>query len=331
MFVQNAGNRGDSVMDNTASCKMPAISLVVPCFNEEAAIKFFYEEALNILEKKEGIIDLEFVFVDDGSKDATLKELRKYAALDSRVRYLSFSRNFGKEAALLAGIAEAAGKFVVTLDADLQDPPSLIPEMLNAVRGGEYDCAATRRVTRKGEPPIRSFFARCFYYLMAKFADIEVVDGARDFRLMSRAYVDAILSLEERNRFSKGIFPWIGFKTKWFEYENRERSAGVTKWSFWKLVIYAFNGIIAFSSKPLAIASVLGILIFMASLILIAVIIIRKMTGYTINVDGWASTTCIILFTSGIQLFSIGVLGQYLAKTYTEVKRRPHYIIKEAS
>jgi glycosyltransferase involved in cell wall biosynthesis len=309
----------------------PSISLVIPCFNEEAVISILYGEALKVLEEKEGIKDLEFIFVDDGSNDSTLKELRKYAALDNRVHYLSFSRNFGKEAALLAGLAEARGKFVVTLDADMQDPPALIPEMLNAVRCGEYDCAATRRVTRKGEPPVRSFFARCFYYLMARVAEIEVVDGARDFRLMNRVYVDAILSLEERNRFSKGIFPWIGFRTKWFEYENIERSAGYTKWSFWKLFVYAFNGIIAFSAKPLAIASVMGILFFLASLVLIGGIIIKKMAGYTVNVDGWASTTCIILFTSGIQLFTVGILGQYIAKTYTEVKRRPHYIIREAS
>ncbi|MDR2660061.1 MAG: glycosyltransferase family 2 protein [Spirochaetaceae bacterium] len=323
MPVQNGG---DIIIDKT-----PLISLVIPCYNEEEAIGLFYEEALSVLEKSEGILDLEFIFVDDGSKDATLSELRKYAARDDRVHYLSFSRNFGKEAALLAGLAESTGKFVVTLDADLQDPPSLIPEMLRVVSAGEYDCAATRRVTRKGEPVIRSFFARCFYYMMAKVADIEVVDGARDFRLMSRLYVDAILSLEERNRFSKGIFPWVGFKTKWFEYENRQRSAGATKWSFWKLVIYAFSGIVAFSSKPLAIASVLGILFFLTSLVLILIIVIKKMIGYTVNVDGWASTTCIILFTSGVQLFSVGILGQYLAKTYTEVKHRPHYIIKEAA
>ncbi|MDR0409904.1 MAG: glycosyltransferase family 2 protein [Spirochaetaceae bacterium] len=319
------------VTDNAVMRKAPMISLVVPCFNEEASVKLLYEEVLNVMEKNEGVTDFEFVFIDDGSHDSTLNELRKYAALDSRVRYLSFSRNFGKEAALFAGLSEAAGDFVVTMDADLQDPPSLIPEMLRAVRGGEYDCAATRRVTRKGEPLIRSFFARCFYYLMAKVANIEVVDGARDFRLMSRVYVDAILSLEERNRFSKGIFPWVGFKTKWFEYENRRRLAGTTKWSFWKLIIYALNGIVAFSSKPLAIASVMGILIFLASLILIAAIVFRKITGHSVNVDGWASTTCIILFTSGIQLFSVGVLGQYLAKAYTEVKRRPHYIIRESS
>lgn len=309
----------------------PAISLVVPCFNEEAAIPIFYEETIKILDEKQGIKDLEFIFVDDGSTDSTLNQLRKCAALDKRVHYLSFSRNFGKEAALLAGLAESRGKFVVTLDADMQDPPSLIPEMLDVVRGGEYDCAATRRVTRKGEPPVRSLFARGFYYLMAQVAEIPIVDGARDFRLMSRVYVDAILSLEERNRFSKGIFPWIGFRTKWFEYENIARCTGYSKWSFWKLVVYAFNGIVAFSSKPLAIASVLGILLFLASLVLISVIVIKKMAGYSVNVDGWASTTCIILFTSGIQLFSVGILGQYLAKTYTEVKRRPQYIIREAA
>jgi glycosyltransferase involved in cell wall biosynthesis len=307
------------------------LSIVVPCFNEEGAVGLFYDEALRSLEGRETIKDLEFIFVDDGSRDGTLKKIKEYAARDSRVHYISFSRNFGKEAALLAGLAASRGKFVATLDADLQDPPALIPQMLETVSGGEYDCAATRRVTRKGEPLIRSFFARCFYQLMAKAAEIEVVDGARDFRLMSRVYVDALLSLRERNRFSKGIFPWIGFKTKWFEYENIERSVGVTKWSFWKLVMYAFNGIVAFSSKPLAIASVAGFLFFLASLVLISVIVIKKLAGYSVNVDGWASTACIILFTSGIQLFSMGILGQYLAKTYTEVKGRPHYIIREAS
>jgi glycosyltransferase involved in cell wall biosynthesis len=307
------------------------LSLVVPCFNEENAVDLFYREALKVLDGRENVGDLEFIFVDDGSRDGTLSRIKERAAGDSRVHYISFSRNFGKEAALLAGLTASRGKFIATLDADLQDPPSLIPEMLEAVRGGEYDCAATRRVTRKGEPPIRSFFARCFYRLMARVAEIEVVDGARDFRLMSRVYVDALLALDERNRFSKGIFPWIGFRTKWFEYENIGRSAGETKWSFWKLVMYALNGIIAFSSKPLAIASVMGILFFLASLVLISGIVVKKLAGYSVNVDGWASTACIILFTSGIQLFSMGILGQYLAKTYTEVKHRPHYIIREAS
>ncbi|MDR2796641.1 MAG: glycosyltransferase [Spirochaetaceae bacterium] len=309
----------------------PGLSLIVPCFNEEASIKHMYEEVLRVLEGEAGIRDLEFIFVDDGSKDATLEQIKKCAASDRRVHYISFSRNFGKEAALLAGFAASAGKYVVTLDADLQDPPALIPKMLDSVSGGECDCAAARRVTRNGELPIRSFFARCFYRLMAKTAEIDVVDGARDFRLMSRVYVDAILSLDERNRFSKGLFPWIGFKTKWFEYENIERGAGKTKWSFWRLVVYAFDGIFAFSSKPLAIASVLGILLFLASLILIAWIAIEKLLGHTVNVYGWASTVCIILLTSGIQLFSIGIVGQYIAKTYTEVKRRPHYIVRESS
>jgi glycosyltransferase involved in cell wall biosynthesis len=255
--------------------------------------------------------------------------LQALAAQDDRVHYISFSRNFGKEAALLAGLQAAHGEFVITLDADLQDPPSLIPQMLEVVASGEFDCAGTRRVSRKGEPPIRSFFARRFYSIMAKIADIEVVDGARDFRLMNRKYVDAILSLPERSRFSKGIFPWVGFKTKWFEYENIQRIAGSTKWSFWKLLLYSFDGIIAFSSKPLAIASIVGILLFLIALVFICFIVIRRLV-WGDPVDGWASTACIILFCSGIQLFTTGILGQYLAKTYTEVKQRPHFVIREA-
>jgi glycosyltransferase involved in cell wall biosynthesis len=320
----------DAAAAPAAACAT-RLSVVVPCLNEEASIVLFYGETLRVLEKEEDFGSFEIIFVDDGSTDGTLAEIKKRAARDGRVRYISFSRNFGKEAALLAGLAASRGRFVVTLDADLQDPPALIPEMLEAVGGGEYDCAAARRVTRRGEPSVRSFFARCFYYLMAKVTDIEVVDGARDFRLMSRVYVDAILALDERNRFSKGIFPWVGFKTKWFEYENVERSAGETKWSFWKLAVYAFNGIFAFSSKPLAIASVLGVLFFFAALIVISVIVIKKLAGHNVNVYGWASSVCIILFTSGIQLFTVGILGQYIAKTYTEVKRRPHYIIRESS
>jgi glycosyltransferase involved in cell wall biosynthesis len=214
------------------------------------------------------------------------------------------------------------------MDADLQDPPALIPPMLTTVVSGEFDCAGSRRITRKGEPPVRSFFARCFYRLMKKISDIEIVDNARDFRLMNRAYLDAVLLLDERNRFSKGIFPWIGFRVKWFEYENIQRIAGETKWSFWRLFLYSLDGIIAFSSKPLAMASFLGIIIFTVSFLFIALIIIRKII-FGDPVDGWASTICIILFCSGIQLFTTGILGQYLAKTYTEVKRRPHYVIRE--
>ena len=245
------------------------------------------------------------------------------------IYYISFSRNFGKEAALIAGLQTAKGNYIATIDVDGQDPPSLIPEMLKVVITGEYDCAGTRRVNRIGEPPIRSFFAKCFYTLMKKITDIEIVDGARDYRLMNRNYLEAILLLQEKNRFSKGIFPWVGFKIKWFEYKNIERLSGKTKWSFWKLLLYSLDGITAFSSKPLAIASLMGILIFLASIAIIVFLFIRRIV-WGDPVDGWASTVCIILFCSGIQLFTVGILGQYVAKIYTEVKNRPHYIIKEA-
>ena len=302
------------------------LSIIVPCLNEEASIPLFYEEMLKILVSLN--MPVEFIFVDDGSKDNTLNVLRELSGKDGRVRYISLSRNFGKEAAMLAGLHKARGQFAVTMDADLQDPPSLIPQMQEAVALGEYDCAGTRRVSRKGEPLIRSFFARRFYAVMKRLSDIEVVDGARDFRLMNRTYLDALLTLQERNRFSKGIFPWLGFKTKWFEYENVERTAGHTKWSFWNLLWYSFDGIVAFSSKPLAIASILGILLFLVSISLIIFIVVRKIM-WGDPVDGWASTICIILFCSGVQLFSVGVLGQYMAKTYTEVKCRPNYLIRE--
>jgi glycosyltransferase involved in cell wall biosynthesis len=307
------------------------ISIVVPCYNEEAAILLLYEKIVKVFschrETLEGAA-LEFIFVDDGSVDSTRGVLKDLAARDSRVRYIIFSRNFGKESALLAGLRKARGRYIITMDADLQDPPDLIPAMLKAVDSGEYDCAGSRRVTRKGEPPIRSFFARCFYSLMKKISDIEIVDNARDFRLMSRAYLNAVLSLDERNRFSKGIFPWIGFRVQWFEYENIQRAAGETKWSFWRLFLYSLDGIIAFSSKPLAMASLFGFIMFTLSFIFIALIIARKII-FGDPVDGWASTICIILFCSGIHLFTTGILGQYLAKTYTEVKRRPHYLIRE--
>lgn len=305
---------------------MVNLSIIVPCFNEESSISLFYEETSKIL------LDLnrpvEFIFVDDGSKDKTLEIIRQLAKQDNRVSYISFSRNFGKEAAMLAGLRAAQGEYIVTMDADMQDPPSLIPQMLEAVASGEHDCAGTRRINRKGESIIRSFFARCFYRLMKKISDIDIVDGARDFRLMNRTYLNALLTLQERNRFSKGIFPWLGYKIKWFEYENVERAEGQTKWSFWDLLWYSFDGIIAFSSKPLAIASILGILLFLISISLIVFIIVRKII-WGDPVDGWASTICIILFCSGVQLFSIGVLGQYMAKTYTEVKQRPNYLIRE--
>ena len=303
------------------------LSLVVPCYNEETTLQRFYADAIKICESINK--PFEMVFIDDGSKDDTLKTLRQMAHNDIRVHYISFSRNFGKEAAMLAGLQAARGTYTVVLDADGQDPPSLIPQMLEAVASGEYDCAGTRRINRTGEPPVRSFFARRFYRLMGKITDIDIVDGARDFRLMNRRYMDALLALPERNRFSKGIFPWIGFNTKWFEYENIARKAGGTKWSFWKLMAYSLDGITAFSSKPVAIVSVLGIVLFIIALAVIIFVIIRKL-AYGDPVAGWASTICIILFCSGIQLFTIGILGQYIAKTYTETKQRPHYIIREA-
>lgn len=302
------------------------LSLVIPCFNEEDALPPFYEEASRVLASM--AIEAEFVFVDDGSRDHTLDILRSLAAKDPRVHYVSFSRNFGKEAAMYAGLEHAKGDYVATLDADLQDPPSLLPEMLQSLKEEGYDCAGTRRVTRKGEPPIRSFFARRFYSLMRKLSNIEVVDGARDYRLMTRQFVDAVLSLGERNRFSKGIFPWVGFKTKWFEYENIERVAGETKWSFWKLFLYSLDGMTAFSTKPLAIASVTGMLIAFLAVVFIALIIVRKIL-YGDPVAGWASTVCIVLFCSGLQLMATGILGQYLAKAYLEGKQRPIYISKE--
>ncbi|MDR2730794.1 MAG: glycosyltransferase family 2 protein [Treponema sp.] len=302
-------------------------TVIVPCYNEEATIPLFYDEAVKICSSINK--QFEFIFIDDGSKDNTLNILRQLANQDNHVHYISFSRNFGKEAAILAGLQAAHGEYIVTIDADGQDPPLLIPRMLESVISGEYDCAATRRVNRAGEPPVRSFFARCFYALIKKLTDIEIIDGARDFRLMNKKYLEAILAMPERNRFSKGIFPWIGFKTKWIEYENIKRAAGKTKWSFWKLFVYSLDSIIAFSSKPLAIASVLGILLFVIALSFIIFIVIRKIL-WGDPVGGWASTICIILFCSGIQLFTTGVLGQYIAKTYTEVKQRPQYIIREA-
>ena len=312
---------------NNSNMQEINLSLVIPCFNEEEAIPFFYENAIESFANESLII--EFIFVDDGSKDNTLDALKQLNSRDDRVHYLSFSRNFGKESAILAGLKASEGEYVAILDVDGQDPPSLIPKMLEAVASGEYDCAGTRRVTRAGEPPIRSFFAKRFYATMKKITDIEIVDGARDFRLMNRKYLNAFVELTERNRFSKGMFPWIGFKVKWFEYENIERVAGSTKWSFWKLFMYSLDGIFAFSTKPLIIASVMGVLLFFASIVFIVFIVVRRLF-WGDPVDGWASTVCIILFCSGIQLFSVGILGQYISKIYTETKQRPQYIIMDS-
>jgi len=274
--------------------------------------------------------DFEYVFVNDGSKDRTLTILRELASTDKRVKYVSFSRNFGKEAALLAGLKTAKGDMVATMDADMQDPPALLPEMVAYVESGEYDNAATRRVTRKGEPVIRSFFARLFYKMMRHMSDIDIVDGARDYRVMNRPMVDSILSLGEYNRFSKGIFAWVGFETKWIEFENVERSAGETKWSFWKLLRYSVDGIVSFSDTPINLASWMGLILTGVSAIALIFIVVRALL-FGDPVAGWPSTASIITFIGGVQLFVMGVMGQYISKTYMEVKRRPHYIVKESN
>ena len=305
----------------------PEISIVIPCFNEEEAIPIFYEETLKVLKTMQ-LSSFEFVFIDDGSSDRTLEVLKEISAKDKSVHFVSFSRNFGKEAALYAGLSKANGDFISVMDVDLQDPPSLLPQMLEAILKEGYDCAATRRVTRKNEPPVRSFFARKFYKIMGKLSDVPVVDGARDFRLMTRKYKDAVLSLLERNRFTKGIFPWVGFKTKWFAYENVERVAGKTKWSFWKLFLYSIDGIIGFSTKPLAFSAVAGVLSLAVTFVLIIFIAVRRLV-FGDPVQGWASLVCIITFFSGLQLFCTGISGLYISKIYTEVKQRPIYIIKE--
>ena len=306
------------------------ISVIVTCYNEQEALPFFFEAIGKIAGKmkQEYNVDYEFVFVDDGSRDRTLEILRDFAKKDERVKYISFSRNFGKESAIYAGLEHVTGDYISMMDADLQDPPELLMEMYQEIKKGEYDCIGTRRVTRKGEPPIRSFFAHCFYKLMNKISKAEIVDGARDFRLMTRQMVNAILDVKEYNRFSKGIFGWVGFKTKWLEYENIERVAGNTKWSFWKLFLYSLDGIVAFSTVPLSVASAVGMLFLFIAFIMI-VFIIAKTLIFGDPVAGYPSMMCVMFFIGGIQLFSIGVLGQYLSKTYLETKNRPIYIIKE--
>lgn len=308
---------------------MEKISVIVPCFNEEDSLPFFYEE-INKVSNEMNEVSFEFLFVDDGSKDRSLSILKEYAFKDERVKYISFSRNFGKEAAIYAGLKNSCGDYVVIMDADLQDPPALLPEMYQVVSEEGYDSAATRRVSRKGEPPVRSFFARLFYKIMNRISDADIMDGARDYRLMNRKMVDAILSMCEYNRFSKGIFGWIGFDTKWIEYENVERVAGETKWSFWKLFKYSIEGITAFSIEPLQIASVFGVLFSFIALIMIIVIIVRTLI-FGDPTSGWPSLVCIIMLIGGIQLLCIGILGQYLAKTYLETKNRPIYISKDTN
>ena len=313
---------------------MEKITVVVPCYNEEESLPIFYEEMervrkqdFNNLENEQEI-EFEYIFVDDGSKDGTLNEMKQLSQKDSKVRYISFSRNFGKEAAILAGLDASTGDLVTLMDVDLQDPPSLLRKMYNIIKKEGYDCVATRRKNRKGEPPVRSFFARMFYKIINKMSDVEMVDGARDYRLMSRKVVESIISMREYNRYSKGLFTFVGFKTKWISYENIERVAGKTKWSFWKLFKYALEGITAFSTAPLIFSSIIGLLFCLVAFLLIILIIVRTLV-FGDPTSGWPSMVCIIFFVSGVQLFSLGIIGQYMSKSYLEIKHRPIYIIRE--
>ncbi len=307
---------------------MKKVTIIVPCYNEQESLPIFYQETVSVLQKIN--YDYEFLFVNDGSKDGTLPILRELAAQDEHITYLSFSRNFGKEAAMFAGFCNASGDYVAVMDADMQDPPALLPQMLEILESGEYDSVATRRENREGEPPIRSFFARMFYRIINKISDADIVDGARDFRLMKREMVEAIVEMGENNRFSKGIFGWIGFRTYWLSYKNVERVAGETKWSFWKLFKYSIDGIVNFSQVPLSIASIGGIILTLVAFIMVIVVAIRKLI-FGDPVDGWASLVCIITFIGGIQLFCMGIIGQYIAKIYLETKHRPHYIVLETN
>ena len=303
------------------------ISIVVPCHNEEEMVPIFHKEITAVSEQLPDAV-FEMIFVNDGSKDATLAELKRVASLDERVHYLSFSRNFGKEAAMVAGLRHATGNYVAVMDADLQDPPALLVEMVALIRTGEYDCIGTKRVDRKGEPPIRSFFARQFYQLINRISDTEIVDGARDFRLMTRQMVDAVLEMTEYNRFSKGIFSWVGFETKYLPYENQERVAGQTTWSFWSLFKYSLDGIVAFSEAPLAIAAFTGFLSFAVAILAALILTVRTLV-FGNATSGWTSLIVIILGMGGLQLLCLGILGKYLGKTFMETKRRPLYILKE--
>lgn len=307
---------------------MKKISIIVPCYNEEEALPLFYKEVNKVSETMDE--EFEFIFVNDGSSDKTLEVIKNLAKLDERCKYINFSRNFGKEAAMYAGLELSTGDYVTLMDADLQDPPSLLPKMLKLIKEEGYDSVGTRRVTRKGEPPIRSFFARMFYKIINKMSKVEMVDGARDYRLMTRQMTNAIINLKEYNRYSKGLFSFVGFNTKWLEYENVQRVAGETKWSFWKLFLYAIDGIVAFTTAPLTIAAIMGLIFCLIAFIMIIVIIIKTL-AFGDPTSGWPSLACIIFLVSGIQLFALGIIGQYLSKTYLETKKRPIYIIKETN
>ena len=303
------------------------IILIVPCYNEEEVLPIFYEAVDEISREMEDY-SFEYIFVDDGSSDRTLEKLKELAEKDSRITYLSFSKNFGKEAAIYAGLVNGVpkGDYIAVMDADMQDPPALLPEMVKYIEEEKYDSVATRRVSRKGEPPIRSLFARLFYKIMDKISDTDMMDGARDYRLMTQNMAEALVEMQEYNRFSKGLYGWVGFKTKWLEFENVERAAGETKWSFWKLLKYSLEGIVNFSSFPLKVSSWIGIILTFVAIISIIFICIRKLL-YGDPVSGWPSLACIIVFIGGVQLFCMGVLGQYLSKMYLEINKRPHFII----
>ena len=307
---------------------MEKISVIISCYNEEESLPLFYKEMERVRKQDFEDVDFEYIFVNDGSKDKTLEEIKALRKENKKVRYISFSRNFGKEAAMMAGLEAAEGDYITLMDADLQDPPSLLRKMYDLIKNEGYDCIGTRRVTRKGEPPIRSFFARMFYKIINKMSKVEMVDGARDYRLMTKQMVKAIISMKEYNRYSKGLFSFVGFNTKWIEYENVESFAGETKCSFCKLFKYAIEVITAFSTTPLIISSVIGLLFCIISFLLIVVIIIKTLV-FGDPTSGWPSMVCIMFFVSGVQLFSLGIIGQYLSKTYLEVKHRPIYIIKE--
>ena len=308
---------------------MNKISIVIPCFNEEEALPVYYEEMSRIMKQMQGV-DFELLFVDDGSSDRTLGIMKSLHERDERCKYLSFSRNFGKEAAIYAGLSNAEGNYVAIMDVDLQDPPSLLPEMYRTLIEEPYDSVATKRSTRTGEPKIRSFLSNRFYKFINKISKTEIVSGARDYRLMTRQFVNSLLELEEYNRFSKGLYGWVGYKTKWMEYENVERVAGETKWSFWKLFVYAIEGIVAFSTVPLLISAIMGIVFCVLAFILI-IVIVAKTLIFGDPTSGWPSMVCIMLFIGGIQLFCIGILGEYFAKAYMELKKRPIFICKETN
>ncbi len=308
---------------------MKKVNLIVPCYNEAEALPLFKDELNKVIQTLDQYT-FEILLINDGSTDTTLSVMKEICDTDSHYKYISFSRNFGKEAAMYAGFCNSDGDYAAIMDADMQDPPSLLPDMLHCLETEDYDSVATRRVSRIGEPKIRSFFARNFYKLINKISDADVVDGARDFRLMKREMVDSIVAMCEYNRFSKGIFGWIGFKTKWLEYENVNRIAGETKWSFWGLFKYAVDGIINFSETPMSLASGLGIFLTIFSFLMVIFIIIRKEI-FGDPVAGWPSLACIIIFIAGLQFLCMGIMGKYIAKTYLEVKNRPHYIVSETN